>query len=310
MTPEQQAFEAALRERLRLRAGLLLATDQAVLRELQAAKVAITELLAAQPADWQRWQLGQLLAQIQAVLEGAAGRSATAVDVGLRSAWQQGEDMVDKPLAAGGLNVELRLPLLDMTVLQQLRSFAAMTLKDVGAEAASRIGRQLSLVTIGAQTPFEAVQAVQAQLGSESPRRAQTIVRTEVSRAFAMAQDQRLNQAAGLVPGLGKQWRRSGKLHSRWNHDAIDGQVQPAGQPFELPSLHGVVQMQYPHDPAAPVEETINCGCVALAHVPGWEVMTPGARPFTALELRLDPRKAALDQAARRAGLRGGGPAS
>ena len=43
------------------------------------------------------------------------------------------------------------------------------------------------LVTLGAQTPFSAIKAVQSILGSDSSRRAATIVRTEVSRAFALA---------------------------------------------------------------------------------------------------------------------------
>lgn len=303
-TPEQKAFEAELLARLRQRASLLLATDQAVLRELLAAKAHILEILAQQPADWQQWHLGPLLEQIKAVLEGAAGRSALATDAAQRSAWQQGEDLVDKPLHAAGYPVEMQLPALDVAVLQQLRAFTTLALKDVAAEAAQKIGRQLSLVTIGSQTPFQAIKAIQEQLGNDTPRRATTIVRTEVGAALAIAQDQRLQQAAALVPGLGKQWRRSGKIHSRWNHDAVDGQVQPAAKPFVLPSLSGPLHLRFPHDPAAPLAERINCGCVAVPHLTGLQFTTPGARPFSALELQLDPRKAALQQAALRAGLR------
>lgn len=158
---------------------------------------------------------------------------------------------------------------------------------------------------------------MQAQLGTDSARRATTIVRTEVSRAFAVAADARLAQAAEKVPGLQKQWRRSGKIHSRWTHDLMDGQVVDAGKPFRVPSLEGGFDlMQYPHDPAAPAGQVINCGCVALPYRAQWAnnsrvrapeaptLATPGARPFTAQELRLDGRKAALDAQAKRAGLR------
>lgn len=300
----QQEFEAALRQRLRDRAGLVLATDQAAIAELAAARDQVLQMLAAQPADWQQWQLAKLLDQIDAVLQGATGRAAAAVDGGLRSAWQQGEDFIDKPLAAGGLNVELQLPALDAGVLQQLRRFAALRLKDVGVQATRTIGRELSLVTLGARTPFQAIKAVQLQLGNDSPRRATAIVRTEVGRAFAIASHKRLLQAAQLVPGLQKQWRRSGKIHSRWNHDAADGQVQDVDKPFVLPSHEGPVKLMHPHDPAAPPGETINCGCLSLPYRSTWKVATPGARPFSDDELRLDGRKAALDQAAKRAGLR------
>ena len=305
MTPEQQAFEAAIKERLRQRAALLLASETAVLEQLQAVRAQILAQLAGLPSDFAQWRLPQLLAQIDAVLDGAAGRAATVADAGLRSAWQQGEDFIDKPLAAAGIAVEAQLPLLDATVLQQLRAFVGMRFKDVATEAATKIGRQLGLVTLGAQSPFEAIRQIQALLGNETPRRATTIVRTEVSRAFSLASAQRLSQAADKVPGLQKQWRRSGKVHSRWTHDLMDGQVADAGKPFRVPSMAGGVDlMQHPHDPAAPVGQNINCGCVALPYRASWAVATPGAKPFSELELRLDHRKAQLDQDAKRAGRR------
>lgn len=303
LTP-RQAFEAAQRDRLRERAQLLLATDQAAIAELAGARDQILGILAGQPADWQVWQLQQLLGQINAVLEGATGRSLTVVDKALRGAWQQGEDFIDKPLAAGGLNVELQLSALNVDVLTQLRQFAALRLKDVGAEAARKIGGQLSLVTIGARTPFQAIQAVQKQLGNDTPQRATTIVRTEVGRAFAIASHRRLQQARELVPDLRKKWRRSGKVHSRWNHDAADGQVRDVDEAFVLPSETGPVKLMFPHDPTAPAAEVINCGCLALPFRSTWKVATPGAKPFTDRELQLNPRKAAVDQAAQRAGLR------
>lgn len=325
MTPEQKAFLAAIKQRLAERGVLLLSTETAVIEQLKAARAQILEQLANQPSDFNQWRLPQLLEQIDAVLSGALGRAATAADAGLRSAWQQGEDFIDKPLAAAGLNVEAQLPLLDATVLQQMRAFAGMRFKDVATEAGTKISRQLGLVTLGAQTPFEAIKQIQALLGNESPRRAATIVRTEVSRAFALASEQRLTQAAVKVPGLQKQWRRSGKIHSRWTHDLMDGQVVDAGKTFKVPSMEGGFdQMLHPHDPAAPAGQNINCGCVAQPYKASWTdtsttrpplapaVTYPGAKPFTPQELALDGRKAALDQAAKRAGRRaeGGAPGS
>jgi hypothetical protein len=303
LTP-QQAFEAEQLQRLRDRAATILTTDQAVVRQLLDARDAIVQLLAAQPADWQQWQLSKILEQINAVLDGATGRAASAIDSGLRTAWVQGEAIVDAPLAAGGMNVGLQLPLLNADVLTSLRQFASLRLKDVGVEAARKIGLQLSLVLVGAETPNEAMRKVQDVLGDNSRKRAETIVRTEVARAFAISAQQRMEQASKLVPGLRKKWRRSGKVHSRWNHDAIDGQIQPIDQPFKVPTNDGVIEMMYPHDPTAPAEEVINCGCIALQALEGWDSAIPGAKPFTAEEVRLDGRKAALQQAADRLGLR------
>lgn len=171
-------------------------------------------------------------------------------------------------------------------------------------------GQRLGRVAVGGITPFQAIKTIQALLESESIRRgATTIVRTEVSRAFAVASQGRLVQAAPLVPGLGKQWRRSGKIHSRWTHDLMDGQVVDADKPFLVPSPGGGIdKMMCPHDPKAPPEQVINCGCNAIPYLKGWAVATPGAKPFSELELKLklklDGRKAALDRAAKEAGRR------
>lgn len=300
-----RAFEAELARRLRERAKLLLESEIQVIQLLAAARTQILATLAGLPSEWQKWHLSRLLGQIEDVLSGASAKASVVFKSRMQDAWQAGEDFIDKPLATIGHSVETRLSQLDVGILKQMQSFGALRLQDVGAEALRKIGRELGLVTIGAQTPFAAVQAVQKLLDAESPRRAANIVRTEVSRSFALAADERLEQAAPLVPGLGKQWRRSGKIHSRWNHDIMDGQVVDAGQSFKVPNPGGGFDMmKCPHDPKAPAEQIINCGCISLPWLKTWQVMTPGAKPFTQRELQLDGKKAALDQAAKQAGRR------
>ena len=300
-----KAFEVELASRLRERARLLLAGETQVLQMLNTARDQILATLAGLPADWQQLQLSRLLGQIEDVLTGAASQAGALFELRMQEAWTQGEDFVDKPLAIIGHRVEMQLAQLDVGVLKQMKAFGSRRLKDVGSEAARKIGQQLGQTTIGAQTPFQAIQAVQKILGADSPRRAATIVLTEVSRAFAVASNERLVQAEPLVPGLGKQWRRSGKIHSRWNHDIIDGQVVEASKPFKVPNPGGGFDMmQCPHDPKAPVEQIIHCGCISIPWMKNWKVMTPGARPFTKRELQLDGKKAALDQAAKKAGRR------
>ncbi|CAN7564879.1 hypothetical protein [Acidovorax sp. LjRoot117] len=305
MTPEQKRFEAALKERLAERARLLIQADQRVVGMLRDAQLQISLQLAQQPADWKQWQLTRLKDQIGIVLAAMGQQAGTAADQALRDAWQQGEDLVDKPLGAAGHSIELRLAALDARVLAAMRTFSHERLNNVAAEALGKIGQQLGLVTVGGITPFEAIKAVQALLETESTRRATTIVRTEVSRAFAVASQDRLVQAAPLVPGLGKQWRRSGKIHSRWTHDLMDGQVVDADKPFLVPNPGGGIdKMMCPHDPKAPPEQVINCGCIAIPYLKGWAMATPGAKPFSELELKQDGRKAALDRVAKEAGRR------
>lgn len=302
---QQARYEAAIKEHLADRAKLLLGTDQQIIALLRQALAQIQGQLAQQPADWQQWQLSRLRDQIEVILTATGQQAGVAVGQALRSSWQQGEDMVDKPMTVVGHNIELRLAALDARVLAAMQTFGVDRMANVTAEAAGKITQQLGMVTIGGITPFQAVKAVQKILESDSIQRATRIVNTEVSRAFAVAADARLVQAAPLVPGLGKQWRRSGKIHSRWNHDLMDGQVVEAGKAFKVPNPGGGFDMmQCPHDPKAPIEQVIHCGCISLPWLKGWKVMTPGAKPFTERELQLDRGKAMLDQAAKRAGRR------
>ena len=98
-----------------------------------------------------------------------------------------------------------------------------------------------------------AVAAVQRITGSGRSR-ALTVARTEIGRAYSVAGQARMAQAMEELPGLRKQWRRSGKIHSRLTHDLADGQVQPVDEPFRVSGR----RIMFPRDPAAPPSETIN----------------------------------------------------
>ena len=102
MTPEQLNFEAVLRERLAERARTLITADEQVRAFLQQAREYITQLLAAQPSDWQLWHLQRLRDQIELSLQASGQQASAAIDGLLRELWQQGEDLIDKPLAAAG----------------------------------------------------------------------------------------------------------------------------------------------------------------------------------------------------------------
>ncbi|TAK47017.1 MAG: hypothetical protein EPO23_13105, partial [Xanthobacteraceae bacterium] len=179
-----------------------------------------------------------------------------------------------------GIRVAAALPHLDTRQLTAMRAFMTDRIKDIGLAAANKINAELGLVVIGAQTPSDAIGSLTRILGEPSRARATTIVRTELARTFAVAAQERLAQQAALVPGLKKQWRRSGKLHPRPHHDLADGQVRDVGEPFVLNPLGGLqVKLMFPHDPAAPAGETINCGCISLPWKADWKMATPGRAP-------------------------------
>lgn len=293
---EARAFLAALRIVQRERARLLVDTDGLVAQRLQSAGAAIISMLAGQPPDWAQTQLSAVQAQVQAIVEGMRTDVAGAVDDALLEAWRAGIAAIDTPFAAASIHVTHLLPVVDVSVLQALRVFTDGRIKDVSAEAAGRIDAALSLAALGATTPNQAMGTVRQVLGDDSAhsvRRARTIVLTELAQAHATAAHQRLDQTAAEVPGMQKQWRRSGKIHSRWNHDAADGQVVDADKPFVLREYKGAgtVEMMYPHDPKAPAAEVINCGCTFRPWLDRWG-LPPGGTPFTDREKKLNPLKA------------------
>jgi len=74
----------------------------------------------------------------------------------------------------------------------------------------------------------------------------------------AAASWQRTAQAAAQLPSLQKQWRRSGKIHSRLTHDIADGEIQEAGGQADEAGAAG------PRMGALPLRDgLVACGCTA-----------------------------------------------
>ncbi len=292
MTPadREKAFQREVRARLRAQVALLNDTEAEVQRLMRAAIARVNAILAAQPSDYQRWSLPQIRSEIQRALEVFRAQGAAAVSAAQQKSWDGGKDFIDRPLEAGGVRIAGVMPLITQDQLAALKSFLADRIRDVTAEAVNRINAQLGLVTIGAQTPFEATKSVASILGEESLGRATAIVRTEIGRAFSVASQARMAVAAKAGVAMDKVWRRSGKPHQRPGHAAADGQRVAYDKPFEIISKHGeILKLMYPRDPKAPPEETINCGCVMIPKVRGWESSTPDRAPFTERELATNP---------------------
>lgn len=257
----------AAAEQLAERTRIINATADEIRAILRQASDDVARILAAQPSDYQRWYLPQLQQQINAALARYGDEAAQQAGADQRSTWSAGAQLTDKVLQAA--EIRLALPVIDDAQLQAMTSFLTTKIKGITLEAANAINTQLGLVIIGSQTPWDAIKAVQVQLEEKTTSRARMIVNTELGRAYSTANQARQTQAAQHVPGLSKKWLKSGKVHPRINHVAIDGQIRLVDEPFDLNG--GSLQMMYPHDPAAPAGEVINCGCVAVPVVPGWQ---------------------------------------
>lgn len=287
MTTQDREFKTELRQQLKRRPAIQRETYAEVKRLLEQALTQIKATLAGAPTDWEQYYLPQLQQSIRQALTEFGQQAATAAASGSNQSWQAGVDLIDKPLQAGGVAIVGMIPQVDTAQLTAMRTFLTDKIGGIGIDLIDKINTQLGLTAIGAQSTGQAVSAIEKLLDQGGRSRALTILRTELGRAYSTAAQQRMTQASEVLPGLKKQWRRSGKLHSRVNHDYIDGQIQPVDQPFNV----GTAKLMYPRDPKGPAKETINCGCESLPWMEHWQMENPGRKPFTEQEIGLSKHK-------------------
>ena len=264
-------------------------TDREVRRLLQAARKTIRDRLLSGPSEYQAWMLPQLERAVDEALQRWGTEAGRAAAEAQARAWQAGIGSVDGPLdAAFSLDAPPDfswagiMPAIDTQQLEAMREFMTVKMRGIGAAAADRINTDLGLALLGAQDVETAARNIARVAGSDdafrSPlARARTVVRTELGRAYSVAGNERLRQASEHLPGLRKQWRRSGALHARITHDQADGQVRPVDEPFDV----GGEALRYPRDPAGSAKNTINCGCQMFPWMTSWEMRTPGRQPFS-----------------------------
>ncbi len=276
---------------MRRRTRIQRETAAEVTRLLKEAEQKIKATLAGAPTEFEAWYLPQLQQSIRQALAEMGNQAAARLSARAGEAWQAGLDLVDRPLAASGIDIAALLPEVDTAQLQAMRTFMTDRMRDVGVKLADRINTELGLVAIGAQDQGKAIANIAGMIEKGGRSRAITIIRTELGRAYSTASHARQVQASEYLPGLKKQWRRSGKVHSRFHHDAADGQIREIGKPFTLYAKTGPVELMYPRDPKAPPAETINCGCESLPYMESWDMANPGKKPFSDLELQSRMKK-------------------
>ena len=288
MNKEQTgAWRKAERISLAERKRLLEDTRRDVVDLLGQAKQDITLLLAGQASDYTKWRLTELNKEVDRVMGEFSSKAGQALSTGAGRAWDGGIAQIEKPLSAVGITASTVH--LDGNQLMAMRTFMVDRISDVGSATASRIKQALGLTMIGSQSIPETIEQV-AGLVDGGKARASTIVRTELSRAWAFASHERALQSAREGIEMDKVWRRSGKLFPRQSHLLADGRRVPVNEAFDI-NGH---KLRFPHDPKAPASETINCGCVCLYRPRSIKATLPDKRPFTKEELAMNPDMAQL----------------
>ena len=286
---DTKAGRAFRKERaVQAREGVRIERDTAaeVTRLFKLANKKIAAELAGQPSDYKQWYLPRLQQAIRQAMKEHGDQATEVIGAAADRAWSAGVDLVDKPIAAGGINIAAQLPMIDRDQVMAMKTFATDQMQDVTTSTVNRINTQLGLVVVGAQGPSAAITKI-AKVIDGGRGRAIGVVRKEVGGAFAAATQARLMQAKDVLPEVRKQWRRSGKLQARPSHDVADGQVQKVDEPF----LVGGIQIMHPRSAAAPIAHTANCGCTELPYMGRWELTHPGAKPFSDVESNANPNK-------------------
>jgi hypothetical protein len=227
-----------------------------LLKELQSQT--IDEIGRASLGSWDAYHLRQVLDEIEAQVGSIEARSKKELSGLLDGAWEQGKNLVDAPLALGGIYTGFHL---STSVLDTLKDYSSDYLENLFQDAWYKVKGEINLGVLGMKTPQEVAKAIGETLDSgrfkNFANRAETITQTEMGRIFSEATQLRMEQAADHVDGLEKQWRHVGHpMVPRPSHLAADGDHVPVDEPFNI----GGVLMMFPRDPGAPLEETINCG--------------------------------------------------
>lgn len=287
------AARTALAQVLKDRAALINTTDADLAKLVEDALGRVLAVLATQPSDYTLWVLPRLVDALARIGDELTRQASQATTQAIGRAWTLGVRAVDAPIAAAAppLPATTAAPAaLGEPSTQQLRALQVMTTAQIGGAsqaAVATINRELGQVVLGVQSPFQAQQKVAAVLTDRTSSQLRGILGLSLGQAFNSSSFQRLQVQVARDPKIKKMWRRSGKRHARWNHDAIDGTVEEVNTPFTLQPGNkkgGPVAIMFPADPAAPIGETINCGCVLIPWKATWGMQYKGAKPYTAQE--------------------------
>lgn len=222
-------------------------------------------------------RLPKLLRSVDELAEDWAQKYSIEAKDLVKRGFEVGVDKVDRPIAASGIDIGIRLPEPSLTALQASQRVTVDLIDGLSRDAAKSIKREILLGASGGRTPFDVIEEIGRNLEDPSvfgtvANRAEVITRTEVGRVQSMAAQLRQNEAARIVPGLKKQWKAS--FVQRTAHMAINNQIREVNEAFDVPGAGRcpAAQLMFPRDPSGPACQTINCGCQSVPYKEEWGV--------------------------------------
>lgn len=284
-TPDQQAFAEGV---LAATAGISHAGDAAVLRlfglladyrdDLERSLLSLGSLRGqvGEGDSFEVFHLGELIGAVDDVSYRFRQRYGSLVSGELVRSWRDGADLAPWAFERAGLHV----PLMGLSTnqIEAALSYGARLVQHVADDARRKIDNAIFTGVLGRRTNFEIMQELAPIL--TNPRRvgpgfygspmfqAETVLRTEKGRVYAMAGRARIGQLAEVLPGLQKTWLHSGNPSEPrpYHKNVLHGQRRPWKGYFDVNGLDA----WGPHDPTLPPEEVIRCGCTCVPYMAAW----------------------------------------
>lgn len=231
--------------------------------------------------DWDTFRRGQQNFNIQRLIDEFQARLRSELDAGVQQAYTNGGESVFDPFRAAGISQAYFTP--STAQLNTLLDYSARLVQKISDDVRGQIDTQVRLAALGGKTPFRAMQDVTKALGIEAKTgvwktrpdpvqgvaaRSETIVRTELQRAFNLSTFSQQIEAGELIPGLTKSWMATADGRTRRSHLVAHMRYKNNPIPVKEPFIVGNAKLMYPGDPKGPAKETIGCRCRSVTHHP------------------------------------------
>ena len=239
--------------------------DTAARVQLRILRQSRKDILAAlvDAGAFDKFRLELLLFAIDREITTAMIEAQAAVEAAVRDSFAVGREFAS---AALGLDLVGTSPELIQAIVTVTREQIRSVWTELGAALRNIVRR----AALGITDPFKAMTMLAKLI--RDPKtfgrafwRAETIVRTEVSRTFSLASQSELERGAKARVKLRKWWLTAGDERVRDSHRQA-GEDYGQGEAIAWDALFkvGEDRLLHPLDPNGSAEETINCRCVSV----------------------------------------------
>lgn len=265
-------------------AGRYGALEDTTIKRMLSMLKELRQRIAAQVATAQGWDaahLQRLRANVEAQIETFESQLTSELQGAMQGAVQTGLDSVVQPFDKVGLRSGYHR--FSTAQTNAIVDFSARLVKQISDEARAKIDQQIRLAVLGDKSPLDAMKGITSDLGIDArtgvwkarpdpvqgvAARGETILRTEMQRAFNLATHSQQLASAQQIPGLTKSWMATADGRTRPTHLRAHMRYKNNPIPVDEPFIVGTARLMYPCDPNGPPGETINCRCRSVTHHP------------------------------------------